>query len=255
MLHARCRILHFDVRKRVSPALVADQQGIALRIISRPGRALHDGDLAAIGVLAVARGDAFRHDGASRVFADVDHLRAGVRLLVIIGERDGVEFANRVVSLQDAARIFPSDGGAGFNLCPGNLGILAAASAALGDEIVDSTLAVLIARIPILNCGVLDLSVIESDQFNHGGVKLVFVANRRRASFEVTDGSAFVGNDQGAFELAGFRGVDAEVGRELHRTAHALGHVDKRSIGEDSRIERGEEIVGVGNDAAQILLY
>ena len=48
------------------------------------------------------------------------------------------------------------------------------------------------------------------------------------------------------------RRVDAEIGRELHRAAHALRHVDKRAVGEHRRIQRGEEIVGHRHDRAEI---
>ena len=105
-----------------------------------------------------------------------------------------------------------------------------AALAALGHEVVDAALAVLVAGIPVLHGRVLDLRVVERDQFNHGGVQLILVAHRRRAAFEIAHVSAFVGDDQRALELARFRRVDAEVSRQLHRAAHALGHVDERSI-------------------------
>ena len=50
-------------------------------------------------------------------------------------------------------------------------------------------------------------------------------------------------------------GIDAEIGRKLHRAAHALGHIDKGAVGKDRRIERGEEIVGHRHDGAQIFLH
>ncbi len=216
------RILHFDVREGVGAALVADQQRIALRVIARVGCVLENFHLAAIGVLAVPGGDSLRNDRAARVFAEMDHLRAGVGLLIIVGERDRIEFANGVIALEDAARIFPGDGRAGFDLRPGNFGILADALAALGDEIVDSALAVLVAGIPVLHGRVLDLRIVESDEFNHRRVELVFIANGSGAAFEITYVSAFVGNDQGALELSRFRRVDAEVSGKLHGAANAL---------------------------------
>src|SRR4029077_10249153 len=102
------------------------------------------------------------------------------------------------------------------------------ALAALGDEVIDPAAAFLVSGIPVLNRGVLDGGVFERDQLDHGGVQLVLIANRSRTSFEITDVSAFVGDDQGAFELPGFRGIDAEVSGKLHGAAHALGHVYKR---------------------------
>src|SRR5262249_38479354 len=103
--------------------------------------------------------DALRDDPARRVLAEVDHLGAGVDLLVAVRNRDRVELAAGVLAAQDAARILPGDGRAGFDLRPGNLRVLAAAIAPLGDEIVDAALAFAVARIPVLHRRVLDLGV------------------------------------------------------------------------------------------------
>ena len=170
-------------------------------------------------------------------------------------DRDRVELAARIVAAQDAARIFPGDGRAGFDLGPGNLGVLAAAVAALGDEVVDAALAFGVARIPVLHGRILDLGVVERDQLDHRGVQLVLVAHRRGAAFEIAHIGALVGDDQRALELAGVLLVDAEIGRQLHRAAHARRHVDERAVGEHRRIERGEEIVGDRHHRAEILLH
>src|ERR1035438_8873889 len=161
VLHLRRRILHFEVGERVRAALIAQQHGIALRIVARVGGAFQDLDRAAIGVLTVPRRDALGDDGAGGVLADVDHFGARVGLLVMIGERHRVKFADRVVADQQAAWIFPGDGGAGFHLRPGDLGVDAATRAALGDEIVDAAAAFFIARIPVLHGRIFDLGVIE----------------------------------------------------------------------------------------------
>ena len=86
-------------------------------------------------------------------------------------------------------------------------------------------------------------------------MKLVFVALGRGAAFEIADIRAGVGDDQRAFELAGFLFVDAEVGRELHRAAHALGHINERAIGVDCGVQRREVIVGDGHDRTKILAH
>ena len=49
--------------------------------------------------------------------------------------------------------------------------------------------------------------------------------------------------------------VDAEIGRQLHRAAHARRHVDERAVGEHRRIERGEEIVADRHHGAEIFLH
>jgi hypothetical protein len=47
------------------------------------------------------------------------------------------------------------------------------------------------------------LGVIQCDQLDHGGVQLVLVAHRRGAAFKIGHAGAFLGDDQGAFKLAG----------------------------------------------------
>ncbi len=49
--------------------------------------------------------------------------------------------------------------------------------------------------------------------------------------------------------------VDAEIGRELHRAAHARRHVDERAVGEHRRVQRGEEVVGHRHHGAEVLLH
>src|ERR1041385_8544809 len=150
VLDTRRGVLHFDVREGMRAAFVADEQRIALREVAGAGRAFQNLDLAAVAILAAPGRDALRHDGAARVFADVNHLGARVGLLPVVGERDGIEFTDGVFALQDAARIFPGDGRAGFDLRPGNLRLAPLAETALGDEIVDASPALLVARIPVL---------------------------------------------------------------------------------------------------------
>src|SRR5207302_7563736 len=112
--------------------------------------ALHDLDQAAVGVLTVAGGDALGHDGALGVLAQVDHLGAGVGLLLVVGQGDRVELAHRIIALQDAARVFPGDRRAGLDLGPRDLGAAAPAGAALGHEVVDAPAAFLVAGVPVL---------------------------------------------------------------------------------------------------------
>ena len=235
------------------PALVADQQRVALRVVAGFVRTLADAHEAAVGVLPAAGGDALRHDRAAGVLPHVDHLRAGVRLLHVVGDRHRVELAHRVVALQDARGVLPGDGGAGLDLRPRDLRPRSRALAALGDEVVDPALAVLVAGVPVLDGRVLDLRVVEGDELDHRRVQLVLVAHRRRAALEVADVGPLGGHEQGPLELPGVRGVDAEVGAELHRAAHALRHVDEGAVGEDRGVQGGEEVVGVRDDGPQVL--
>jgi len=77
----------------------------------------------------------------------MQHLGAGIDLLVTVRDRDRVELTARVVAAQDAARIFPGDRRTGLDLGPGNLRIVAAAIATLGNEIVDAAFALGVAGI------------------------------------------------------------------------------------------------------------
>ena len=127
------------------------------------------------------------------------------------------------------------------------------ALAALRHEVVDPALPVLVAGVPVLDGRVLDLRVVEGDELDDRRVQLVLVAHRRRAALEVAHVGALGGHEQRPLELAGVRGVDAEVGAELHRAAHALRHVDEGAVGEDRGVQGGEEVVGVRDDGPQVL--
>src|SRR5207249_8144960 len=144
-------VAHVDVREGMGAALVADQHRVALRVVAGLLRALEDLHEAAVGVLAAPGRDALRHDGRAGVLAHVDHLGARVRLLAVVGHGHGVELADGVVALQDAAGILPGDRGAGLHLGPGDLGAPAATRAALGHKVVDPAPPRFIAGIPVLN--------------------------------------------------------------------------------------------------------
>src|SRR5262249_5217013 len=166
-----------------------------------------------------------------RILAKVDHLGAAVDLLVAVGDGNGIERAARAIPAQDTTRVLPGNGGAGLHLRPRDPRIVTAAVAPLGDEVIDPALAVLVAGIPILHRGILNLSVVERDQLDYGRVQLVLVAPRRRAAFAVAHIGALVGNDERAFELARLFLVDPEVGGEFHGATHAFRHVDERAVG------------------------
>ena len=211
MLDLRGGVADVDIGKGVRAALIADEHGIALGKISGVIRALEHLHGPAIGVLPAQGGDAFGDDGAARVFADVDHFGAGVGLLPERGDGDRVKFAHRVVALQNATRIFPRNGRAGLYLRPRDFGIDAPTRAAFGDEIVDAALAVDVAGIPVLHGGVLDLCIVQCDELDHRGVKLILVPHRRCATFQIRHISPLIGDDEGAFKLACVGRVDAEI--------------------------------------------
>src|SRR3990172_146686 len=253
VLHLRRGVLDLNVRKGVGAAPVADEERVALRVVPRVPGTLLDLHQTPVSVLAVAGGDALGDDGAPGVLPDVDHLGPGVRLLVVVGHRDRVELPDRIISEEDAARILPGDGGAGLDLGPGDLGGDSRALSALGDEVVDAALAVLVPRIPVLDRRVLDLGAVERHELHHRRVELVLVPHGGGAALEVAHVASLLGDDEGPLELPRLRSVDAEVGRELHRAADAPGDVDERAVAEDRGVEGGEVVVGVGDDRPEVL--
>lgn len=131
----------------------------------------------------------------------MNHLGAAIDLLIAVRYGNRVELSARIIATQNAGWVFPGDCGAGFNLCPRNLGVVPTAIATLGNEVIDAALAAAIARIPVLNGRILDLGIIERDQFNDCCMKLVFIALWCGATFEIGDVSAFFRDDERAFEL------------------------------------------------------
>ena len=65
--------------------------------------------------------DTLRNDGRTGVLAHVNHLRAGVSLLVVVGDGHAVELSLRVVATQNARRVFPRNSTARFHLRPRQL--------------------------------------------------------------------------------------------------------------------------------------
>ncbi len=118
MFHPGGAVHHLEVRERMSAALIAQKQRVALGVIPGPSGALHDFDEATVAVLSVTRGDPLGDDGAFGVFSNVNHLGSRIRLLVVVGERHRVELPDGVVPDQEAARIFPGDRRTGFHLRP-----------------------------------------------------------------------------------------------------------------------------------------
>src|SRR5262245_52862534 len=138
MLDLRRVVEHFEIRESVRAALITEQQRITLRIVPRSSRAFHDFYQPAVGVLTMARGNPLGNNRALGVFTDMNHLRAGVGLLVIVRQRYRIELADGVIALQNAAWILPCNRRAGFHLCPGNFRPLAQAFATLSDKVIDA---------------------------------------------------------------------------------------------------------------------
>mmetsp|Transcript_18145 Transcript_18145/g.28203 ORF Transcript_18145/g.28203 Transcript_18145/m.28203 type:complete len:867 (-) Transcript_18145:2198-4798(-) len=255
MLHPAAVILDLDIGHRVRPAFVTNQERVALRIVPRfLGLGMHRHQ-SAISVLRLARADPLGHDARFGALAQMDHLGAGVGLLHVVGDGNGVELALAVIAPQNTGRVFPRHSTAGLDLRPHHLGPVAPAIGAFGHKVIDAALPVLVPRIPVLNGGIFHFGVFFDDDFDHGGVQLRNVTLRRGAPFQIADIAAFVGDDQGPLELAGVFGIDAEIGRQFHGAAHAGWHVHKGPIGKHGRVQRRIIVVRDGHHGAQVLFH
>src|SRR5687768_13401275 len=107
MLDLGFLITDLYVRKGAGSTFVSNQHGVALRIITRPGRGRRNSDQSAVAVVRMARRDTLANYGAARIFSDVDHFGASIRLLIMIGDSHRIKFSYRVIPLQDTGRILP----------------------------------------------------------------------------------------------------------------------------------------------------
>ena len=253
VLH-RCRGVGDDhVREGVCAALIAQEERVALAVVAGVlGMKTHL-DESAVRILAMSGGDTFGDDARAGVLTDVDHLRARVRLLVVISERYGVELRGGIIAFEDAGRVFPGDGGTGLDLRPREACVLMG-NTAFGNEIIDTAFAVLVARVPVLDGRIFDFRVFVNNDLDDGGVQLVFIAHRGGTSLQIREIRAFVGDEKRALELTRVAGVDAEIGAQFHRATNAFGHIDKRTIGEDGGIECRVEIICRRYDRAEVFL-
>src|SRR5690348_9623939 len=67
VLHLRAIVEYFEVRKSMRAALIAEEQGVTLRIISCPLGGFHDLYQSAIGILPMTRRNAFGRSEERRV--------------------------------------------------------------------------------------------------------------------------------------------------------------------------------------------
>src|SRR5690606_34189731 len=141
------------------------------------------------------------------------------------------------VATQDEGRKLPGDGGAGLDLRPRDLRVVATAIAENDNEVVDAALTLTTAQVPVLHRRVLDLSIIQRDQFNDCRMKLVLVTLRSGTTFQIRDVRSLFRDDQRAVELTGIALVDAEIGGKLHRATNALRNVHERTVGKDCGIQ------------------
>ena len=85
-------------------------------------------------------------------------------------------------------------------------------------------------------------------------MQLVFIPLWCSAPFQIADVSAFIRNDKCSLELSGIFSVYAKISGELHWTSESLWNVNKRSICENSAVQRCKVIVGIRHNRSNILL-
>ena len=166
-------------------ARLAEQQAVALRVVAASGCVFRHFHRSSVTVLAESRRYALRHDCAAGILAYMYHFCAGVGLLIVVGHCDRIEFTHGVVAFQHAAWVFPCDCRACLHLCPRQFREVAAAQSAFRHEVVDAAFALLVARVPVLDSGILHFCAVLHHDFHYCGVQLVLVAHWSRAAFEV----------------------------------------------------------------------
>ena len=234
---------HGDGGIGVGAGVAVDEQGVALGVVLATLEVARDVDLAAVGGAAFADGNGFGNDVGRRFIRGVDHLGAGVLVLAGIGECDRDHLAAGAAAFHDHAGVFHGEARADVAIDPADFGVLHG-EAALGDEVEDIAA-------PVLDGDVLDLGTFERDEFHHGRVQGGGFEFRRGAAFHIHHFRAFIGDDEGAFELAEVFRVDAEVCLQRLFQLHALRDVDERAAGEHGAVERGKLVVRGGDDLAE----
>ena len=85
-------------------------------------------------------------------------------------------------------------------------------------------------------------------------MQLVLIKLRRGAAFEIGNVRTFFSNDQRSLKLSRLGVVDAEVSRQLHRTANAFRNETKTAVRKDRAIQCREKIVVRRHNRAEIFL-
>ena len=93
-------IRHFACR-------LASKRGDAAILLA--AQAIRAGALGVVGTALVQAAVSYTH-----LLANVDHFGAGIGLLMTAGQRNGVEFADRIITTQNAARVLPGNGRTGL---------------------------------------------------------------------------------------------------------------------------------------------
>ncbi len=194
------------------PTGVAQQQTVALGVIAGIGSFRSNFYQPTVTVLAFTGRYTFGNNNAAGVFAQMNHFGSRIGLLMIVGNGNRVKFSHRIIPRQNTGRVLPGYGRARFNLSPGNLSRFTLTQTTLSNKVINTTLALFIARIPVLYSRIFDFCPVVDDNLYYSHMQLVFVAYRSRTAFQVADIAIVLGHYQCALKLACIDGIDSEIG-------------------------------------------
>ena len=252
--HSRV-VVNIHVWEGVGSTVAAQEQRVARTIVAGIVGIGCGTNQTTIGVLAMTCRDTLRDDGTLGVLTHVNHLGTGISLLIVVGNSHAVELCLRVVASQDARRILPSDGGTCLHLCPTQLRVDTTQIASLGYEVEHTTLAMFIARIPVLDGRVFHLGIVLDDNLDDSRMELVFITHWCGTTLQVRYVSIIIGDNQCTLKLTRVAGVDAEVTTQLHRATHALRNINEGTIAEHAAVQSCIEVITIRNNRSQIFLH
>src|SRR4030095_9197280 len=85
-------------------------------------------------------------------------------------------------------------------------------------------------------------------------MKLIAIEFGRRTPFQIRNVRTLFSYDPGAFKLPRLRVINAEICRQLHRTAHTLGYETETAIRKHGAVKSREEVIVRWNNRAKVLL-
>ena len=216
--------------------ITAQKQRITLAVITRILGFLCHTHQSTIRILAFTCTDTFAHNRRTCIFTQMNHLGTGIGLLIVIGYSNRIEFRRRIISTQDTTRILPRNGRACFHLCPTQLTVHSFTMTALGHEVINTSFAFRIPRIPVLDSGIFHFGTVVYHNLHNSSMQLILITLRSRTSFQIRYITVVIRHNQCTFKLSGICRIDAKISRKFHRTAYSFRNIHKRTIAKYSRV-------------------
>ena len=197
----------------------------------------------------------FADNRTAGILTQMNHLRARIRLLVVIRHCHTIEFSRRVISRQNTGRVFPRNSRTCLHLCPGEFTVRTFAVTTFRNEVIDTAFAFGITRIPVLYGTVLHFRTLMYHNFHDSGMQLVLIAHRSRTTFQIGNIRIIIRHNQRPLKLACITRIDTEIRGQLHRTAYPFRDIYKRTVGEYRRVQCSKEVITVSHNGTKILLH